>query len=195
MEQSSMHSVMSEGALRHLEPWRELDKFGHKIISVVDQNGDSLKYMIHQTMMRIELPEPLKPGEQFSFHIDWYYYLIDRINSASWGRGGYEYFEKDGNSLYTIVQWYPRLCVYNDAAGWQNKQFVGRGEFALSFGNFIVKMAVPEDHVAGATGECINYPRFYRLNNTTDGNLLRRLKSLSKLQPLTRRKRLRKIRM
>ena len=75
----------------------------------------------------------------------------------SWGRGGYEYFEKDGNSLYTIVQWYPRLCVYNDAAGWQNKQFVGRGEFALSFGNFIVKMTVPADHIVGATGECLNY--------------------------------------
>ena len=159
MEQSTMKSIMSEQALRILEPWRELDKYGHKIHSVTDENGDSLTYMIHQTMMRIELPEPLMPGEQFSFRIKWHYYLIDRINSTSWGRGGYEYFEKDGNSLYTIVQWYPRLCVYNDAAGWQNKQFVGRGEFALSFGNFIVKMTVPEDHIVGATGECINYPQ------------------------------------
>ena len=159
IEQSTMKNIMSEQQLRMLEPWRELEKFGHKILKVTDVNGDTLKYTISQTTMRVELPQPLKPGEKFSFNIDWYYYLIDRINSPSWGRGGYEYFEEDGNSLYTIVQWYPRLCVYNDAAGWQNKQFVGRGEFALSFGNFIVKMTVPEDHIVGATGECLNYPQ------------------------------------
>ncbi|MEO5905963.1 MAG: M1 family metallopeptidase, partial [Saprospiraceae bacterium] len=159
IEQSTMNAIMSEQALRMLEPWRELEKYGHKILSVLDQNGDSLNYMIHQTMMRVELPKPLAPNEQFSFHIDWHYYLIDRKNSVSWGRGGFELFEKDGNSLYTIVQWYPRLCVYNDASGWQNKQFIGRGEFALTFGNFIVKMTVPEDHIVGATGECLNYPQ------------------------------------
>src|SRR5688572_1453521 len=159
IEQSTMKNIMSEQQLRMLEPWRELEKYGHKILKVTDANGDTLKYTINQTMMRVELPQPLKSGEKFSFNIDWYYYLIDRINSASWGRGGYEYFEEDGNSLFTIVQWYPRLCVYNDAAGWQNKQFVGRGEFALSFGNFIVKMTVPEDHIVGSTGECLNYPQ------------------------------------
>ncbi len=157
MEGSTIQDVMSEQGLRYLEPWRELDKYGDKIHSVIDDNGDSLKYSINQTMMRVELPHPLKPGEHFSFHVDWNYYLIDRIHSVSWGRGGYEYFEKDGNSLYTIVQWYPRLCAYTDEAGWQTKQFIGRGEFALTFGNFIVKMTVPEDHVVGATGECINY--------------------------------------
>ncbi|MBK9983618.1 MAG: M1 family metallopeptidase [Saprospiraceae bacterium] len=157
MEGSTIQDVMSEQGLRYLEPWRELDKYGDKIHSVIDDNGDSLKYTINQTMMRVELPHPLKPGEHFSFHVDWHYYLIDRIHSVSWGRGGYEYFEKDGNSLYTIVQWYPRLCAYTDEGGWQTKQFIGRGEFALTFGNFIVKMTVPEDHVVGATGECINY--------------------------------------
>src|SRR5690606_1217356 len=107
----------------------------------------------------LELPTPLKPGETFTFRIDWHYYLIDRIHNVSWGRGGYEYFPEDGNDLYTIVQWFPRLCVYNDATGWQNKQFVGRGEFALQFGNYIVKITVPEDHIVGATGECLNYPQ------------------------------------
>jgi hypothetical protein len=157
MDGRQINKVMSEQQLRMLEPWRELDKYGHKIMAVHDENGDSLSYTINQTMMRVELPEPLKPGEQFSFSVSWSYYLINRMNSTSWGRGGYEYFEKDGNHLFTIVQWYPRLCVYNDASGWQNKQFVGRGEFALTFGNFIVKMTVPEDHVVGATGECLNY--------------------------------------
>lgn len=159
MERSRISEVMSEDGLRLLEPWRELNAFGDKILSVLDENGDSLRYTITQTTMRVELPEPVKPGESFTFNISWYYNLINRMNTTSWGRGGYEFFEKDGNSLYTIAQWYPRLCAYTDDAGWQTKQFIGRGEFALTFGNFIVKITVPEDHVVGATGECINYPQ------------------------------------
>src|SRR5215510_12179587 len=72
-------------------------------------------------------------------------------------RGGYEYFAEDGNHLFTMAQWYPRLCVYSDFQGWQNHQFTGRGEFALTFGNFKVQMTVPADHIIGATGECQNY--------------------------------------
>lgn len=107
--------------------------------------------------MRIDLPEPLAPGEQFSFRVDWHYYLIDRMNSTSWGRGGYEYFKDDKNYIFTIVQWFPRLCVYSDFEGWQNKQFTGRGEFALNFGNYVVKMTLPSDYMVGSTGECLNY--------------------------------------
>lgn len=73
------------------------------------------------------------------------------------GRGGYEYFAEDGNYLYTVAQWFPRLAVYSDFQGWQNKQFTGRGEFALAFGNYKVNITVPADHVVGATGECQNY--------------------------------------
>ena len=154
---SSIKSSMSEDALRQLEPWRELDKFGHKIETVTDENGGPLKYTINKTMMRVDLPQPLKSGEKISLRVKWHYYLVDRINGVSGGRGGYEFFEKDGNYLYTIVQWYPRLCVYSDFEGWQNKQFTGRGEFALTFGDFVVKMTVPDDHVVGSTGECLNY--------------------------------------
>src|SRR6185436_3762254 len=68
-----------------------------------------------------------------------------------------EYFPDNGNYIFTMTQWYPRLCVYSDFQGWQNHQFTGRGEFALTFGNFKVQMTVPADHVVGATGECQNY--------------------------------------
>jgi hypothetical protein len=159
IEGSRISDIMSENALRNLEPWRELDQFGVKIFSITDNNGDSLKYSIYQTTMRVELNKPIAHGESFTFNISWNYNLIDRMNSTSWGRGGYELFEKDGNSLYTMAQWYPRLCAYTDDTGWQNKQFFGRGEFALTFGNFLVKITVPEDHVVGATGECLNYPQ------------------------------------
>src|SRR6185437_10396885 len=84
------------------------------------------------------------------------YKISDRLTMG--GRGGYEYFPGDGNYLFTMTQWYPRMCVYSDFQGWQNHQFAGRGEFALTFGNFKVQMTVPADHVVGGTSECLNYP-------------------------------------
>jgi hypothetical protein len=106
-------------------------------------------------MLRIDLPAPLKPGQKFVFNVDWNYNIPNRMVQG--GRGGYELFPEDGNHLFTIAQWYPRLCVYSDYGGWQNQQFTGRGEFALTFGNFDVQMTVPADHVVGSTGECRNY--------------------------------------
>ena len=134
----------------------KLDKeYGDNIIKVTTALGAPLKYTINKTMMRIELPQTLKPGQQFIFKIDWNYNIIERTKYG--GRGGFEYFPEDKNDLYTITQWYPRLCVYSDFQGWQNHQFVGSGEFALTFGNFKVAMTVPSDHVVMATGECQNY--------------------------------------
>lgn len=157
---SSMKQVMSENDMQMVDSELDREKHGCKIQSVTAQNGNPLKYTINQTMMRIDLPQPLKPGEQFVFNIEWYYYLVDRVNlesATAIARGGYEYFPDDGNYLFTIVQWYPRLCSYNDYEGWQNKQFVGLGEFALTFGNFLVKMTLPADYMVGSTGECLNY--------------------------------------
>src|SRR6187455_3326149 len=101
------------------------------------------------------MPLALKPGQRFTFKLDWDYKISDRLGRG--GRGGYEFFPEDGNHVFTMSQWYPRLCVYSDFQGWQNHQFTGRGEFALTFGNFKVQMTVPADHVIGATGECQNY--------------------------------------
>ncbi|GAO43557.1 hypothetical protein FPE01S_02_06620 [Flavihumibacter petaseus NBRC 106054] len=129
--------------------------FGVNIVKLTDALGKELKYTVNKTMMRVELPAALKPGQKFVFKCDWNYKISDRMKEG--GRGGYEYFAEDGNYLFTIAQWYPRLCVYSDFQGWQNHQFTGRGEFALTFGNFKVAMTVPSDHMVGSTGECINY--------------------------------------
>jgi hypothetical protein len=129
--------------------------FGFNILKLTDAAGKPLKYTINKTMMRVELPAVLKPGQRFIFKLDWNYQLSDRMVRG--GRGGYENFPEDGNDAFTITQWYPRLCVYSDFQGWQNHQFTGTGEFALTFGNFKVQMTVPADHVVGSTGECLNY--------------------------------------
>lgn len=129
--------------------------FGFNIVKIVDATGKSLKYTINKTMMRVELPTVLKAGQKFVFTIDWNYNIVNRLTKG--GRGGYELFPDNNNYIFTMAQWYPRLCVYSDFQGWQNHQFTGRGEFALTFGNFKVQMTVPADHIIGATGECQNY--------------------------------------
>jgi hypothetical protein len=129
--------------------------YGFKITSLTDATGKAMKYTVNKTMMRVELPAPLKPGQRFVFKLDWNYKIADRMSKG--GRGGYEFFPEDGNYVFTMTQWYPRLCVYSDFQGWQNHQFTGRGEFALTFGNFKVAMTVPADHVIMSTGEGQNY--------------------------------------
>jgi Peptidase family M1 domain len=130
-------------------------EYGHNIVKITDALGKNLTYTINKTMMRIELPTPIKPGVQFVFNVEWNYYITEKNKFG--GRGGYEHFAEDGNDLFTMTQWYPRLCVYSDFQGWQNHQFAGTGEFALTFGNFKVTMTVPADHVVMATGQCQNY--------------------------------------
>lgn len=157
MDPSGMFKVMNESSLDRLEATTQLEKYGVKIKKITSDKGVTLKYTVVETMMRIELPQSLKAGKKISFNIDWSYYLIDRMNTPSWGRGGYEYFADNKNYLYTVVQWFPRMCVYSDFEGWQNKQFVGRGEFALTFGDYEVNITLPADHVVAGTGECTNY--------------------------------------
>ena len=128
---------------------------GINITKLTDATGKSLKYTVNKTMMRVDLPVALKTGQKYIFNISWNYKITDRMSVG--GRGGYEFFPADGNYLFTMTQWYPRLCVYSDFQGWQNHQFTGRGEFALTFGDFKVQMTVPADHLVGSTGECINY--------------------------------------
>jgi hypothetical protein len=152
---SNMPKQLSDLSLKRMENAKLENDYGVNLVKVTDALGKPLAYTVNKTMMRLELPAVLKPGQQFVFKVDWNYKISDRMSIG--GRGGYEYFPEDGNHLFTITQWYPRLCVYSDFQGWQNHQFTGRGEFALTFGNFKVQMTVPADHVIGATGECQNY--------------------------------------
>lgn len=127
---------------------------GFNIESVSTVNGEKMRYAINKTMMRIDPAKPLGPKQSISFKIKWWYNINDRMKVG--GRSGYEYFEKDNNYLYTIAQFFPRMCVYNDVEGWQNKQFLGKGEFTLPFGDYDVSITVPSDHIVAGTGELQN---------------------------------------
>ncbi|MFT6982874.1 MAG: hypothetical protein ACJAUD_001644 [Crocinitomicaceae bacterium] len=127
---------------------------GFKIEEVTTPSGRDMKFAINKTMLRIDLDKPLSAGSIISFRIKWWYNINDRMKIG--GRSGFEYFEENDNYLYTIAQWFPRMCVYNDVEGWQNKQFLGRGEFTLPFGDYEVAITVPSDHIVGSTGELQN---------------------------------------
>ncbi len=127
---------------------------GFKIKSVKDANGKELPYTINNTMMRVDLPQALPAGKQMSFSVEWSFNINNRMHNMTFndGRSGMEYFPEDDNYVYIIAQWFPRMCVYDDVVGWQNKQFLGQGEFTLAFGNYAVNLTVPADHVVAATG-------------------------------------------
>jgi hypothetical protein len=134
---------------------KEVFDGGFKITRVeATKTRKPLKHTIVKTMMRVDLPEKLAPGQSFEFHVDWNY----QINNSKIirGRSGCEYFESDKNYIYEVAQWFPRLCAYTDATGWQHKQFLGSGEFTLEIGDYIVSITAPDDHIVASTGTLLN---------------------------------------
>ena len=197
---------------------------GVKIHFVKSLEGVELKTTTVDTMMRVDLPKPLKTGEQFRFKIKWSVPVLR--HKDTWARAGYEDLKSlteldkaiksakdklkkadskpgdEGNlpsseetsqqgtaekkdegkseleqktkveepskaeekdtakapvrRIYEIAQWYPRLAAYTDVTGWQNKQFLGNGEFTLEFGDFLVKITAPDHFTLTATGELMN---------------------------------------
>ena len=123
---------------------------GHKILAVTDAAGKPLPFLIQDTMMRVDLSQPLRSGQDFAFKVEWKYNIVDAKKIRA--RGGFEFFKDDGNYIYEIAQWFPRLAAYTDYTGWQHKQFLGTGEFTLEFGDYKAAITVPQDHIVGATG-------------------------------------------
>lgn len=172
----SMSDKMSTNQLAGLDPQTD---YGFKVDYVRDAANNNLPHTIVETMMRIDLPKALKRGEKVSFKVKWMFNIVDRLKTG--GRSGWEYFPDEKNYLYCMAQHYPRMCVYNDVTGWQNKQFLGAGEFTLTFGNYDVRITAPADHIVGATGvlqnpaQCLTAAqteRFNRAKQTTDAPVL-----------------------
>ncbi|CAN5157550.1 M1 family metallopeptidase [soil metagenome] len=156
---------------------------GFKIKSVKDASGKELPYIINQTMMRVDLSQPLGAGQKLSLNVEWAFNINDRMlnTTPNDGRSGMEYFPEDGNYSYIIAQWFPRMCVYDDVVGWQNKQFLGQGEFTVNFGNYEVNLTVPADHIVATTGVVQNlkelitpaqYERFEKAKTSFDKQVI-----------------------
>jgi hypothetical protein len=127
---------------------------GLMVTSVTDQSGRAIKHAFAGTMMRVDLPTPLKPGETTVFNVAWTMDVpeVDTFRL----RGGYEYFKDDKNYQYYMAQWFPRLAAYSDSDGWHIRQFYASSEFTLEFGDYEVEIEVPSDHIVAGTGELQN---------------------------------------
>lgn len=146
--------IKSDMSFSNIQELNDFPERGFNIEWVKDSEDKDLIYVINETMMRVNLEKPLNPGLSFTFQVKWWYNINNRIEEG--GRSGYEYFEEEDNYLYTIAQFFPRMAVYNDIDGWQHKQFLGRGEFALPFGDYEVYITVPDNQVVAACGELQN---------------------------------------
>ena len=150
-------AAISLGSLQRLQYMRD-KQLGYEIRSVQDAAGQPLNYVEVGTLMRVDLPAPLAPGEQFAFAVGYAYNIVN--GDIVRARGGFEHFPDDarpgGNHIFAIAQWFPRLAAYTDYEGWNNKEFLGSGEFTLEFGDYDVAITVPADHIVAATGELQN---------------------------------------
>jgi hypothetical protein len=161
MDKNSITTATQVGQIQDRMPFQALDYLqrsefdgGFKISKVEMKGGKALPYVINHTMMRVDLPTPLRPRQAVTFSLAWSYNINDQTKINQ--RSGYEYFPEDKNYLYEIAQFYPRMAVYSDNQGWQHKQFLGNGEFALPFGDYRVSITAPADHIVGATGTLQN---------------------------------------
>ena len=129
-------------------------KIGYELSDIVDANDQPLDYIINGAQMRIDLPTPLKSGDSFSYSLKYAYQILEE--NAVIARSGYEHFPDDvrkgGNDIFLLAQWFPRVAAYSDYEAWHNKEFLGRGEFTLEFGDYDVSMTVPADHIVASTG-------------------------------------------
>ncbi|MEM9760071.1 MAG: M1 family metallopeptidase [Pseudomonadota bacterium] len=145
LEELRRHQFMADNTL------------GYDLSSVRDSRGE-LAFTVVGTNLRIDLRQPLAPGATTEFDVDFAFNIVDE-NAIS-ARGGYEHFPDDarpgGNDIFLLAQWFPRLHAYTDYEGWTNKEFIGRGEFTLEFGNYTVAITVPDDHIVSSTGTLQN---------------------------------------
>ncbi|MFT6328570.1 MAG: putative secreted protein [Bermanella sp.] len=133
-------------------------ELGYDLQKVADGDGNALKHVIVGTLMRVDLASPLKPNSRTILNLDFAFNIVEE--DAVSARAGYEHFADDeregGNDIFLLAQWFPRLAAYTDYEAWTNKEFIGRGEFTLEFGNYDVSITVPADHIVSSTGELAN---------------------------------------
>jgi hypothetical protein len=140
---------LSFAAMRRHQAFEDRE-YGFEMGPIRDAAGRVLRSTVVDTMLRIDLPQPLRPGTSIEINFDWQSNIVDE--AAIGARGGFEHFTKTDTYQYFLAQWFPRLVAYTDYAGWQHKQFLGRGEFTLEFGDYEVELTVPADHVVASTG-------------------------------------------
>ncbi|MCC9074173.1 M1 family metallopeptidase [Flavobacterium sp. F-65] len=114
------------------------------------------KYIVTDTRMQIFLPEELAAkGSSVKIKIE-FSYIAPNEGSDRTG-----VLETKNGKIFTIAQWYPRMCVYDDVRGWNTHPYLGASEFYLEYGDFDLKLTVPANHFVVASGELLNASEVY----------------------------------
>jgi hypothetical protein len=136
---------------------------GHKIKSikvVSSQNGKSVereaKFEITDTRMQVFLPQDLSPnGGTLKLKIEFSFI------SPDFGSDRMGVLDTKNGKIFTMAQWYPRMCVYDDVKGWNALPYLGAGEFYLEYGDFDVTITTPANHIVVCSGELVNPSEVY----------------------------------
>lgn len=125
---------------------------GYQISSVkLNNEAGKADYIIDDTRMQIRLPDPVKPnGGTISISIDYSFEL------PAYGADRCGIMETPGGKIFSVAQWYPRMCVFDDLQGWNTRPYLGAGEFYLEYGNFDFSITAPASHIVVAGGTLQN---------------------------------------
>lgn len=129
-----------------------------KLLSTVKgvTTSTNLKYLIEDTRMQVYLPQNLKAlGAQVKIKIDFSFV------SPLYGSDRMGVMDTKNGKIFTVAQWYPRMCVYDDINGWNTLPYTGPGEFYLEYGDFDINITVPSNHIVVSSGQLQNPKEVY----------------------------------
>ena len=118
---------------------------GYAITNLRTASGRAMALTEYDTLGRFDPPEPIGPGETFSFAFDYTFTVpphLRRMGSERVGRG----------KIFELAQWFPHVCNYDDVSGWNTLPYLGSGEFYTNFGSYRVSITVPAGYIVSATG-------------------------------------------
>jgi hypothetical protein len=129
------------------------DFSGGNTISAVKNLNDNTNadYLITDTRMQIRLAKPLQAnGGVIKLKIDFSFIL------PQYGADRCGILPTKTGDIFTVAQWYPRMCVYDDVQGWNTDPYLGPSEFYLEYGDFDIAITAPATHIVVCSGELQN---------------------------------------
>ncbi|MCC7397631.1 MAG: M1 family metallopeptidase [Planctomycetes bacterium] len=121
----------------------------------VAAGATTLAYHVYDTMMRVDLPQPIAAGATFEFDIEWSFAVPQRVFRR------YGTMETPKGTIWELAQWFPAVAVYDDVHGWNTLPYIGTGEFYMNFGDVELALTVPRDHLVVASGVLQNPEQVY----------------------------------
>ena len=118
--------------------------------------GAAANYRVEDTRLQLLLQTPLEKGKSLTIQINYSYHIPENFYNADFNVNRTDILPTKEGAIYSIAQWYPRLCVLDDIEGWNTLPYLGNGEFYLEYGDFNVNITLPAAYLVVASGELLN---------------------------------------